>query len=186
MPSLTYWLTTAAESALSLFGIRAPYEQPAWTPLDHLPNQVEIRAYAPRTAAETSIEQGRDDQAFTRLFRYITGANQPPGGAAQAIAMTIPVERSPLDTLRFFLPKAVAEAGPPHPPTRSSTSSTCPPKPSPPAASPVAPRAVKPPARTRSFAPPSSAARGTRSAPPPVSVMTRPSPRPLSGGTRSW
>ncbi len=114
MPSLIYWLTTAGESVLGLFGIRAPYEQPTYRIVTTLANGVEIRTYEERTAIETSLDDGRDDQAFGRLFAYITGANTPSKSPPQAIAMTIPVERSAGNTLRFFLPRAVA-AGPPPP-----------------------------------------------------------------------
>ena len=111
MPSLGYWLTTAGESALGFFGIRTPYEQPDYRVAARLANAVEIRDYAARTVVETPIEQGRDDQAFGRLFAYITGANAP----ARSIAMTIPVERATTNTLRFFLPRSVVAAGPPAP-----------------------------------------------------------------------
>jgi hypothetical protein len=111
MPSIGYWLTTAGESALGFFGIRTPYEQPDYRVAAHLANAVEIRDYAARTVIETPIERGRDDQAFGRLFAYITGANTP----AKAIAMTIPVERATGGTLRFFLPKSVVAAGAPAP-----------------------------------------------------------------------
>ena len=110
MPSLGYWLTVAGESALGFFGIRAPYEQPGYRIVATLANRVEIRAYDSRTVVETPVANGRDDQAFGRLFAYITGANTP----ARSIAMTVPVERSAADTLRFFLPRRIA-ADPPSP-----------------------------------------------------------------------
>ena len=110
MPSLGYWAVTAGESVLSLFGIRSTYEQPAYKVMAQLAMGVEIRAYAERTAAETPIRDGRDDQAFSRLFAYITGNN----GRPQSIPMTVPVERSAAGTLRFFLPRSIA-TNPPAP-----------------------------------------------------------------------
>ena len=108
MPSLGYWLATAGESVLSLAGIRATYDQPAYSVLAELPNHVEIRDYQARTAVETTVDGGRDGEAFSRLFAYITGANAP----ASAIPMTIPVELTATNTLRFFLPRSIAS----HPP----------------------------------------------------------------------
>jgi hypothetical protein len=111
MPSLGYWVATAGESLLSLFGIRATYEQPAYSVLARLGDGVEIRRYDARSVVETPIEDGRDDEAFGRLFAAITGRND----RKQAIAMTIPVERASDGTLRFFLPRKVVETGVPAP-----------------------------------------------------------------------
>jgi hypothetical protein len=132
MSDFFYYLSAAGESALSVFGIRAPYEQPRYEVIGHLADGVEIRAYAARMAVQTPVRRGNDGEAFGRLFRYITGAN----GADAKIAMTVPVEQTarpipmtiPVETLanpggkpgsddvmRFFLPRAVAERGPPKP-----------------------------------------------------------------------
>ena len=133
MSKILYFLATFAESGLSVFGIRAPYEQPSYKVVRDLGSAVEIRSYAPRVAVETAIAGGNDGQAFGRLFRYITGANTagrtismtapvqeaPAGNAGDAgsggrtIAMTVPVELGQA-SMRFFLPKAVA-ANPPSP-----------------------------------------------------------------------
>ena len=128
MSDFFYYLSAAGESALSVFGIRAPYEQPRYQVVGHLPHGVEVRAYSARMAVQTKVRGGNDGEAFGRLFRYITGANQ----ADAKIAMTVPVEQTsrsiamtvPVETLgkpgsdavmRFFLPRAVAERGPPKP-----------------------------------------------------------------------
>ncbi len=142
MSKVLYFLATLAESALSVFGVRAPYEQPSYKVVRDLGSAVEIRSYAPRVAVETSVTDGNQGQAFGRLFRYITGANtagrtidmtvsvqtgpiktEPPnadsarpgggGSNGQTIAMTVPVEMGGA-SMRFFLPKAVA-ANPPSP-----------------------------------------------------------------------
>lgn len=116
-----YYLTATFESVLSVVGIRAPYEQPAYRVVERLPAGVEIRAYPARTAVATPVENGDQGAAFGRLFRYIAGANH--GGAR--IAMTVPVEQPrliamtiPVETgaaMRFFLPRRVAAAGAPVP-----------------------------------------------------------------------
>ena len=127
MSDFLYYLSAAGESALSVFGIRAPYEQPRYQVVGHLAHGVEIRAYAARMAVQTMVRHGNDGEAFGRLFRYITGANQadakiamtvPVEQTARPIAMTIPVETTGQPdgaVMRFFLPHAVAERGPPKP-----------------------------------------------------------------------
>jgi len=125
MPGFFYYVATAADSMLSVFGIRAPYEQPAYQVVDHLDNGVEIRHYEARSAVETPIQTGNDGAAFGRLFRYITGANAGAAkismtvpvqmGAPQAIPMTVPVEMGDDRTMRFFLPRDVVAAGAPRP-----------------------------------------------------------------------
>ena len=136
MSAFFYYLGAAGESALSVFGIRTPYEQPKYQVIGHLADGVEIRSYGQRVAVETPMQAGNDGQAFGRLFRYITGANQgdakiamtvPVEMAPQRIAMTVPVEMTgdqkgsqtadPTNdqVMRFFLPKSVVAKGPPVP-----------------------------------------------------------------------
>ncbi|KQT58060.1 heme-binding protein [Methylobacterium sp. Leaf456] len=124
MEKLFYYLFTFLESALSVVGIRATYEEPRYAVVERLDRGVEVRAYEPRVAVETDAKGQQDGEAFGRLFRYITGANR--GGAriamttpvetdGQMIAMTVPVEQGASGTMRFYLPRKVAEAGPPEP-----------------------------------------------------------------------
>jgi len=125
MPSsFLYYLATAAESTMSIFGVRAPYEQPKYQVIGHIGDDVEIRAYPERVAAETKMRLSNDGEAFGRLFRYITGANHtaakiamtvPVEQSSQRIAMTIPVEIGGENVMRFFLPASVVRAGPPVP-----------------------------------------------------------------------
>lgn len=124
MSSFLYYLGAAGESVLSVFGIRAPYEQPKYTVLGHLDGGVEIRAYDARVAVETPVRQSNQGEAFGHLFRYITGANQggsriamtvPVEMTPQQIPMTTPVETTQAGTMRFFLPQSVVEAGVPRP-----------------------------------------------------------------------
>jgi hypothetical protein len=124
MSAFFYYLATATESTLSVFGIRAPYEQPKYEVVGHVDNDVELRAYAERTAAETPIRQSNDGEAFGRLFRYITGANTggkhiamtiPVQMTPRRIATTVPVEAGGEGVMRLFLPATVVAHGPPAP-----------------------------------------------------------------------
>lgn len=124
MDKFLYYLVTFLESALSVVGIRATYEEPRYAVVERLDRGVEIRAYDGRVAVETDARGQQDGEAFGRLFRYITGANA--GGARIAmtapvetggrlIAMTVPVEQGAGGTMRFYLPRSVAETGAPEP-----------------------------------------------------------------------
>lgn len=124
MDKFFYYALTLLESVLGVFGVRALYEQPRYTVVERLDRGVEIRAYEARLAVETDARGQGDSEAFGRLFRYITGANRTGGRIAmtapveasgQRIAMTVPVEQGASGTMRFFLPRAVAEAGAPEP-----------------------------------------------------------------------
>lgn len=114
MDRVLYVLVTLVESVLGIFGVRALYEQPAYTVVERLDRGVEIRSYAPRLAVETDSRGQGDGEAFGRLFRYITGANRggdriamtaPVETGGRRIAMTVPVEQDGAGTMRFFLPR---------------------------------------------------------------------------------
>lgn len=132
MDKITYYLLTLVESVLGVFGIRALYEQPRYAVVEQLDRGVEVRSYEGRLAVETDARGQGDGEAFGRLFRYITGANAAGGRIAmtapveaggQRIAMTVPVEQGQGEgqgkgtggTMRFFLPREVAQAGAPEP-----------------------------------------------------------------------
>jgi len=107
----------------SVVGIRSGYEQPAFTVVDRIADDVEIRSYPTRLAAETTVDAADDrsgrNQAFRVLFDYISGANRSQSAVdmtvpvevastAEKIAMTVPVETAAAAsgrmTMRFFLP----------------------------------------------------------------------------------
>ncbi|MCH9668485.1 MAG: heme-binding protein [Actinomycetia bacterium] len=109
------------ESALSTVGIRT-VEEPHHI-RRHLTEDVEIRQYGPRIAAETTVEGDRQhalSTGFRRLAGYIFGGNhraaeiamtapvvqQPSGG--EEIAMTAPVSQTGSAdegwTVRFYMP----------------------------------------------------------------------------------
>jgi hypothetical protein len=97
------YLVLALESALAVFGIRS---QPRYDVVERI-GAAEIRAYAPRLAAEVTVaaaseDEGRGD-AFRILAGYIFGGNREKadiamtspvatGAAGRDIAMTAPVE----------------------------------------------------------------------------------------------
>ncbi len=109
-------------SACSFFGFRSGYGQPSYNVVDRVGENLEVRRYAPRLAAEARVdasdEKSGRDSAFRLLFDYISGENS----GATEIAMTTPVESSqdsrkiamttPVETsnegddhvMRFFLP----------------------------------------------------------------------------------
>ena len=119
-------------SACSAFGIRGGTEEPRSTAVERLGN-VEIRRYAPRLAAETTVPgdaYNARGEGFRRLAGYIFGGNagrrridmtapvaQSSAQAGERIAMTAPVAQAPLAqasgekgwVVRFFLPAALTD-----------------------------------------------------------------------------
>ena len=99
------------ESALSIVGIRVGTEEPEHTS-ERLGDDVELRRYGPRIAAETTVagdEEAARSEGFRRLAGFIFGKNHE----ADAIAMTAPVAQSAERTdvgdgwvIRFFMPSA--------------------------------------------------------------------------------
>jgi hypothetical protein len=120
MVSIAKSVSQIPESALSVIGIRTVEEPPFIR--RRLTDDVEIRQYGPRIAAETTVVDDQDralSTGFRRLAGYIFGGNhrdtqiamtapvsQQQGG--QDIAMTAPVSQTgnPDDgwTIRFFMP----------------------------------------------------------------------------------
>ena len=131
MSGFFYYLLTFAESLTSVVGLRFPYEQPHYAVVQNLGHDAEIRHYDPSLAIQATIDdpdRGKAaSEAFTLLFRYITGANQrdqkiamtaPVQTRSERIAMTVPVQTTSAGdqvAMRFFLPRTVAQAGAPAP-----------------------------------------------------------------------
>ncbi len=103
MRKLAYYLKTLLESVLSIFGIRALYEQPPYTVVERLERGIEIRSYGERLVVETDARGQGDNEAFGRLFRYISGANRSGG----LIAMTTPVEATGRRIAIRLLPQGI-------------------------------------------------------------------------------
>lgn len=95
------------ESALSIVGIRHGTEEPEHT-CERLTDNVELRRYGPRIAAETTVAADDDsalNEGFRRLAGYIFGKNH----GDDSIAMTAPVAQSAEEVgggslVRFFMP----------------------------------------------------------------------------------
>jgi len=122
-----------ALAGCSVFGIRGGTEETPFTLVERLAPDLEIRAYDPRLAAETTLAAGDEDQArndaFRRLAAYIFRSDRPEGAIAMTIpvaidpgppiAMTIPVETNSAAgsgrTMRFFMPQGLAAAALPAP-----------------------------------------------------------------------
>ena len=120
----------------SVFGIRSGYEQPSYDVIEVLDDSTEIRHYAPRVAAQLTLDAddpaASDNAAFRILAGYIFGDNRGSGEVAMTspvvvedgatIAMTAPVETatpsSGRNAMRFFLPAdyTVADAPVPNDP----------------------------------------------------------------------
>ena len=114
-------LATLFLSGCSVFGIRSGTPEPKFSVIDRI-GPIEIRHYAPRIAAETTINANVETaryQGFRRLAGYIFGGNHrgesiamtaPVAQAAaggRKIAMTAPVaqSKSPAGwTIRFYMP----------------------------------------------------------------------------------
>lgn len=115
---------SALLGACSVVGIRSGTEEPDFKIVAR-DGDIEIRQYAARAAAETTIDAGEMEgrsEGFKRLAGYIFGRNA--GGAriamtapvAQSVrlAMTAPVSQSG-STVRFFLPHTVTVEAAPRP-----------------------------------------------------------------------
>jgi hypothetical protein len=91
-------------------GVVMAVEQPAFRSVESN-GRYELRDYAPYLIAETRVEASFLDAgnvAFGRLFRYISGANQP----GEKIAMTAPVTQSRGEKIAMTAPvQQVADAG---------------------------------------------------------------------------
>jgi hypothetical protein len=123
-----------ATAGCSVFGVRSGYEQPTYEVVEPVADQIEIRRYAPRLAAEATVEAVEYEEgqsaAFRLLFDYISGENRTQteitmtapvetSGEAQEIAMTAPVETTRAAggqvQMRFFLPNEFDETTAPTP-----------------------------------------------------------------------
>lgn len=111
-------------SACSVFGVRSSTEEPRHSVVERL-GDVEIRRYAPRLAAETTVPgdaTAARGEGFRRLAGYIFGGNQgrtriemtaPVAQSGTRIDMTAPVAQTPDGAgwvIRFFLPAGLADA----------------------------------------------------------------------------
>jgi hypothetical protein len=120
--SIVTFVISAVFFVLSTFGINTGIEQPKYEVIDKVGNSVEIRQYAPRIAAEVTLDVTKSanprGDAFRIVAAYIFGANKGKKKidmtspvefkmAGEKIAMTAPVEVNKLEkrlAMRFFMP----------------------------------------------------------------------------------
>ena len=123
-------LTGIATAACSVVGVRDGTEEPQYIVQSHV-GGIEIRAYGPRLAAETTLDDAEEaarGAGFRRLAGYIFGANSgrakiamtaPVSQSSLTIDMTAPVAQSQDMTgrwvIRFFMPARYTMAGLPKP-----------------------------------------------------------------------
>ncbi|NJL07714.1 MAG: heme-binding protein [Methylacidiphilales bacterium] len=118
LQNVAYYSALVLETVAGTFGVRL-YEEPSYQVVGHVGEDIEIRRYAPRLAAEVEYPKtgGRDGgDAFMLLFNYIAGANQGAPGTNK-IAMTVPVEMRASDKaagsekIAMTAPVEMADAG---------------------------------------------------------------------------
>ncbi len=130
------FFSSAGFAVVAIFGINLGTEEPPYQVVEVIGPHVEIRSYASRLAAETTVpvagEKSPDSRAFGIIAAYIFGDNQ----SRSAIAMTAPVETqsssakgqtiamtAPVDvaansgsmTMRFFMPSSYTQESLPAP-----------------------------------------------------------------------
>jgi hypothetical protein len=104
-------LTTLTASGCSVFGIRSGTEQPNYTVVETLGDNVEVRQYETRLAAEVVVtgEEGQARSAgFRKLADFIFGENS----TRESIAMTAPVSQAASRKIAMTAPVAQTQAGP--------------------------------------------------------------------------
>jgi len=94
---------------------RAGYETAAYEVIES-DGDFEIRQYEPHLVAATPMAGANQNDAFGRLFRYISGENE----GKTKIAMTTPVfmpseDGGAVSEMQFVVPADIAEAGAPDP-----------------------------------------------------------------------
>jgi hypothetical protein len=119
---LTALLASGLLIGCSMVGVRSGYEAPAYEVVDALEDDLEIRRYGTRLAAQTTVQGEDPDEARGEAFRilaaYIFARNRGGGDiamtvpvevedAGEEIAMTVPVETASAAggvSMRFFMP----------------------------------------------------------------------------------
>lgn len=81
-------------AVVSIFGFNMGTEQPRYDVLERIGDNIEIRQYGPRIAAETIVDTSKSDNARGDAFRLIAGYIFGANNASEKVAMTSPVEIS--------------------------------------------------------------------------------------------
>jgi hypothetical protein len=100
-------LSSLLLGACSVVGIRSGTEEPRFEVVETI-GEVEIRRYAPRIAAETTVP-GEEDAARTEGFRRLAGYIFGGNARREGIAMTAPVAQARGERIAMTAP--VAQAG---------------------------------------------------------------------------
>ena len=112
LQSIYNFFTSVVAAVVSMFGVNMGTEQPRYAMLDRIGDNIEIRQYGPRVAAETIVDTSKSDNARGDAFRliagYIFGANK----TSEKVAMTSPVEISaPGTKIAMTAPVEVNKSG---------------------------------------------------------------------------
>lgn len=131
--SILSFTASAMFLVLSTLGVNTGTEQPKYEVIERIGNSAEIRRYAPRIAAEATIDVAKSanprGDAFRIVAAYIFGANKGKEkidmtspvevkAEGETIAMTAPVEIDKSEkslTMRFFMPAQYSREGLPKP-----------------------------------------------------------------------
>ena len=110
--SIYGFVASIITAVVSIFGVNMGTEQPRYDVLERIGDNVEIRQYGPRVAAETIVDTNKSDNARGDAFRliagYIFGANK----TSEKVAMTSPVEiSSPGTEIAMTAPVEVNKSG---------------------------------------------------------------------------
>ena len=110
--SIYGFVESVAAAIVSIFGVNVRTEQPRYDVLERIGENIEIRQYGPRVAAETIVDTSKSDNARGDAFRliagYIFGANK----TSEKVAMTSPVEiSSPGAKIAMTAPVEVSKSG---------------------------------------------------------------------------
>ena len=132
LQSIADFLYAVCFSIVAVIGINVGTEEPHYEVVDHIRQNIDVRSYGPRIAAETTVDARLDNasnEAFKILAGYIFGANKGNrkiemtspveiNPAGQKIAMTAPVEMNASDealVMRFLMPSHFALTDLPEP-----------------------------------------------------------------------
>ena len=92
--SIYSFIASIAAAVVSIFGVNVGTEQPRYDVLQRIGENIEIRQYGPRVAAETTIDRSKSDSARGDAFRLIAGYIFRANKTREKVAMTAPVEIS--------------------------------------------------------------------------------------------
>ena len=73
LQSIYNFFTSVVAAVVSMFGVNMGTEQPRYAVLDRIGDNIEIRQYGPRVAAETIVDTSKSDNARGDAFRLIAG-----------------------------------------------------------------------------------------------------------------